>query len=289
MTFREILKARLLHDLGFEPYDAEGAPLAKFRIVSKSSGILCGMKYVPTIVDVVAKEFFLKQPNADPGIDIFRLKKDGDRINPGDAVAELYGNAEILLKAERMICNVLVELSAIATYTRNLTDRVRPYIVRLLDTRKDDPLMRAMHKYAVRVGGGKNHRFGFFDGILVKDNDIAVYGGVKQAIDKRIGEAKHLTRIEVEVGSLEELEEVLQDGRADAILLDNMSPTMLRVAVDKINETFRNYLVEASGVGIYELEEIARTGVSFISLSALVRKGAAENIDISMKAVPEDK
>ncbi len=153
----------------------------------------------------------------------------------------------------------------------------------MLDTRKDDPLMRAEHKYAVRVGGAKNHRAGFFDGILIKDNDIMVYGGIRQAIDRRLNEEKLLTRVEIEVGSLKDLLTVLDDGRVDAILLDNMPADMLKKAVAMIAAAKKSYLIEASGVKEEEIGKVSETGVNFISLSSLVRK--ATYIDVSMKAV----
>lgn len=287
MTFKDLLKERIHHDLGFNFFVKDGAPWSYFNIIFKEEAVMCGMIFVPTIIKLVNEEFFLESTEDDDKPQIKIMKRDGESVSSGEVVAELYGNAEVLLKAERTICNILSELSGIATNVgqkqRVLNDRLSGKEVFLLDTRKDDPLMRPEHKYAVRIGGAKNHRSGFYDGILIKDNDIAVYGGIREAINKRISDARLLTRIEIEVGNLEDLKEVLIDGRVDAILLDNMSVDMLRKAVDMISKSGKSYLIEASGIREEELEEISETGVNFISISALVRK--ARPVDVSMKAV----
>ncbi|MFZ1082655.1 MAG: carboxylating nicotinate-nucleotide diphosphorylase [Candidatus Kryptoniota bacterium] len=287
MTFKDVLKERIHHDLGFDFFVKDGGPQSRFNVIFKENSIVCGMIFVPTIVKLVDEDFFLEpvEQEAEPKIKI--LKRDGDSVRAGEVAAEISGNAEVLLKAERTICNVLSELSGIATDVSRqqspISNQPLAMSVFLLDTRKDDPLMRVEHKYAVRIGGAKNHRAGFFDGILIKDNDIAVYGGVRQAIDKRLHEAKFLTRVEIEVGSLDSLKTVLNDGRVDAILLDNMVPDVLKEAVAMINKSGKSYLIEASGVKEQDLPEISKTGVNFISLSSLVRK--APYIDVSMKAV----
>ncbi|HUI30474.1 MAG TPA: carboxylating nicotinate-nucleotide diphosphorylase [Candidatus Acidoferrales bacterium] len=288
MIFKDILKERIHHDLGFDFFVKDGAPHSRFNVIFKENGIVCGMIFVPTIVKLVDEEFFLEpvDPQSKPQVKI--MKKDGDRIKAGDIGAEIAGNAEVLLKAERTICNVLSELSGIATHVNCIIDahyangRINRNVF-LLDTRKGDPLMRPGHKYAVRVGGAKNHRAGFFDGILVKDNDISVYGGVREAIDRRIREEKLLTRVEIEVGNLKDLQTVLNDGRVDAVLLDNMPVDTLKKAVDMIGNSGKQYLIEASGVREEEIGKVSETGVNFISLSSLVRR--APYLDVSMKTV----
>lgn len=284
MTFREMLKERLHHDLGFDFYIKEDAPIHEFNILAKGSGILCGMIFVPTVIDLV-EEFFLTplRPHPLDRVKIYLFKYDGDEVKKGDVIAKLVGNSEVLLKAERTICDILSELSGIATYTRKKIARVSGFPVFLIDTRKENALTRPMYKYAVRVGGGRNHRAGFFDGTLIKDNDITVYQGVTSAIDRHIKKNRFLTRIEVEARTVEQVEEILKDGRADTILLDNMAPALLREAVKKIKKIGRPYQIEASGVGKQDLRDIARTGVTHISVSALVWR--ARRIDISMKAV----
>jgi nicotinate-nucleotide pyrophosphorylase (carboxylating) len=286
MTFKDVLKERIHHDLGFDFFIKDGAPESRFKIMFKEKAIVCGMIFVPTILKLVDEEFFLETAERDFKPQVKMLKKDGDRVKAGEFAAEISGNAEVLLKAERTICNVLSELSGIATHVdcqlSIISERPSEKNVFLLDTRKDDPLMRVEHKYAVRIGGGKNHRAGFFDGILIKDNDISVYGGIRKAIDRRLRDGKLLTRVEIEVGKLNDLQAVLNDGRVDAILLDNMPAETLKKAVDLINDSGKSYLIEASGVKEEELGKVSETGVNFISLSSLVRK--APYIDVSMKA-----
>lgn len=287
MTFKDVLKERLHHDLGFGFYRKDESTVSDFRILAKGPGILCGMIFVPTIVELVDKEFFLKPlyPSSVDDVHIYPNKNDGDAVFSGDTLAILRGNAEVLLKAERTICDYLSRLSGIATYTAWTVNAIKDIPVIFLDTRKHDSLSREENKYALRIGGAKNHRAGFFDGTLVKDNDITVYGGIIRALDRRIRETKFLTKAEVEVATREELLEVLKDGRVDVILLDNMSPNELREAVQMIHNSGKRYFVEASGIGDYDLREIAMSGVSHISLSSLVTEGQARKVDISMKAI----
>lgn len=287
MIFKDVLKERIHHDLGFDFFVKDGAPQSRFNVLFKENAVVCGMIFVPTIVRLVDEEFFLQpiEPEISPHVKI--LKKDGESVRAGEVAAEISGNAEVLLKAERTICNVLSELSGIATHVNcersAIIDQLSAKNVFLLDTRKDDPLMRPEHKYAVRIGGAKNHRAGFFDGILIKDNDISVYGGIHETIERRLREVKLLTRVEIEVGSLNDLQAVLDDGRVDAILLDNMSADVLRKAVAMIGKSGKSYLIEASGVKEEDIAKISETGVNFISLSSLVRR--APYIDVSMKAL----
>ena len=287
MIFKDVLKERIHHDLGFDFFVKDGAPQSRFNVIFKEDAVVCGMIFVPTIIKLVDEEFFLEPIAQQPKPQIKIRKQDGEHVKSGEVGAEIFGNAEVLLKAERTICNLLSELSGIATHVscqiaaRNGQHSAKK--VFLLDTRKDDPLMRVEHKYAVKIGGAKNHRAGFFDGILIKDNDISVYGGIREAIGTRLREEKLLTRVEIEVGTLDDLQIVLKDGRVDAILLDNMPVEMLKKAVGMINISGKSYIVEASGVKEEEIARISETGVNFISLSSLVLK--APNIDVSMKAV----
>ena len=282
MTFKDVLKAKIEHDLGFDFYTRQGGAPKTFAVKAKEPGMLCGGIFIMTIIRLVEEGFFLDDDAPGDNVKITHRMEDGSRIASGDIIAELRGDGEGLLKAERMICDILSELSGIATHTAEKVAAMGGVSVTLLDTRKGDPLMRSMWKYAVRVGGGMPHRAGFFDGVLIKDNDIAVLGGVVSAIEGRTREAKHLTRVAIEVGDEETLKQVLSDGRADTILLDNMAPENLREAVSRIKASGRGYRIEASGVGERALSEIAATGVGYISLSALTR--GAPHLDISMKA-----
>lgn len=306
MTFRDLLKAKLEIDLGFGFYRRNGI-LKKFKILAKSPGILCGMIFVQTLVDIVEKEFFLEplQPAHEheghysfpvemKSVVVISYKNDGDEISAGDVVAELYGDSEVLLKAERHICDMLARLSGIATYTRKRVKEIGGAGAALydktvlLDTRKGNPFDRMADKYALtEIGGAVGHRAGFYDGTLIKDNDIKVFGGIREAIGARSKETRFLTKVEIEVANLEELEEVLADGRVDVILLDNMHPGLLREAVRRIRSSGKRYWIEASGIGDNSLREVAETGVDAISISSLVTKGSAEKVDISMKVVSE--
>jgi nicotinate-nucleotide pyrophosphorylase (carboxylating) len=144
-------------------------------------------------------------------------------------------------------------------------------------------LFRPEHKYAINLAGGKNNRSGFFDGVLIKDNDIAIFGSIKAAIDNSLKNSKLLTKIEIEVGSIEDLQTVLSDGRVDAILLDNMSAQELKIATEMISKSKKKYLIEASGIREENIKEVSKTGVEFISMSSLVRR--ARYIDVSMKVL----
>lgn len=290
MTPRDVLKTLLHHDLGFDQYRCDDAPRRTFSIIAKSSGVLSGMIYIPTIIELVEREFFL-QPIDPAHAPVFwcvpkghSMKQDGDFIASGDIVMQLTGNAEVLLKAERTILNMLSRLSGIATNTRGAVARVAHTPVKLLDTRKDPSLLRVFDKYAFELGGGHPHRAGFYDGVIIKDNDIAVYG-LSRAIDRASASRRFLTKIEVEVGSEETLQALLADGRADVIMLDNMAPVLLARLVHQIRFEAKPYVIEASGIGGYDLAAIAETGVDYISSSAFITQGAGNPLDLSMKVV----
>lgn len=290
MTFKEVYRQRFLHDLGFDFRQRSGIE-SHFRIIAKSHGIICGLIFVPTLLKIMEDEFFLEPlPDGEGRINKVHtitafLKRDGEEVKSGDIIAKVAGDSEILLKTERHICDILSRLSGIATRTSKKVSEMNSESVFLLDTRKDDPLRRPEDKYAVKIGGARNHRGGFYDGTLIKDNDIKVYGGIKSAIDAGIKETKFLTMVEIEVGNMVELEEVLSDGRVHAILLDNMHPGLLIEAVRRIKASGKPYLIEASGIGSNSIQEVASTGVTCISLSSLTE--GAERLDISMKAVSE--
>lgn len=286
MTPREVIKELLLHDLAFQFHEMDGSPEAMFRITAKSTGIIAGTIYLPMVIDVITAEFFLPsviRPRYPVHTRIFA--HEGSRVEAGDIVAEFFGNAEVLLKAERTILNILTSCSGIATATRDDVEKIAHTNAKLLDTRKDASILREMHKHAVRIGGGMNHRTGLYDGIMVKDNDIAVYGGVVAAIDVRKRSAHLMEMIEVEVGDIDTLMRVFGDGRPDIIMLDNMSPEEIRRAVHMIRAEKKPYIIEASGIGGYDLAEIAATGVDYISRSAHVTRGLGNPVDMSMKAI----
>jgi len=204
---------------------------------------------------------------------------DGDRIDSGAAVARISGNARAILAAERVALNFLSHLSGIATLTRRYADAIRHTKARVTCTRKTIPGLRALEKYAVRCGGGSNHRFGLDDAILIKDNHIAVAGGVGEAIRRAKDFASHLMRIEVEVDTLNQLSEALQAG-ADAVLLDNMSPAKLQEAVALAGG---KAMLEASGgITLETIAAVAETGVDFISSGALTHSARALDLGLDI-------
>jgi nicotinate-nucleotide pyrophosphorylase (carboxylating) len=190
---------------------------------------------------------------------------------------EVSGSARSILIAERVALNFLQRLSGIATRTAKFVELVRYYNAKIVDTRKTTPGLRALEKYAVVVGGGRNHRFGLFDAVLIKDNHIEIAGGVKKAIMAARHQIPHTMRVEVEVETLEQIDEALEV-KADIIMLDNMTPDVMREAVEKIAG---KALIEASG-GVTEetVVDIAKTGVDYISIGALTH--SIRSLDISL-------
>jgi len=205
--------------------------------------------------------------------------EEGRRVKKGEIIAELYGNTRTLLSCERLGLNVLQRLSGVATLTNAFVNEVKGTGAVIVDTRKTTPGMRFMEKYAVRVGGGRNHRFGLFDGILIKDNHIEAAGSITRAVrDAR--KAHHLLRVEVEVENLNDLMEAL-DGGADVVMLDNMSLEDMKEAVKRAKG---KVITEASGnITLDRVKAIAETGVDLISIGALTHSAPAA--DISMKIV----
>jgi nicotinate-nucleotide pyrophosphorylase (carboxylating) len=214
-------------------------------------------------------------------MEIAVLKHDGDRLAPRDVIAKLRGSARALLTAERTALNILGKLSGVATATRALVDAVGTAHARVVETRKTTPGMRALEKYAVRCGGGANHRFGLDDAVLIKDNHIAFAGGVREAVARVKAHAGHLVKIELEVDTLEQLREALELP-IDAVLLDNMPPETMREAVRLVDGRL---LTEASGnVRLATIAAIAATGVDLISSGAITH--SAPNLDIGLDAIP---
>jgi nicotinate-nucleotide pyrophosphorylase (carboxylating) len=230
----------------------------------------------------------------DPGIRFEAFVKDGDRLSPGTAIARVSGPARAVLSAERVALNFLMHLCGVASYTARFAAEIAHTQARVCCTRKTIPGLRALEKYAVRMGGGSSHRYGLDDAILIKDNHIAVSRGVAGAIQAARAFAGHLVKVEVEVTTLEELEEALE-AQPDVILLDNMGPELLRRAVE-INRdcaglseaTYaadpRRVKLEASGnVNLKTIRAIAETGVDYISTSKITM--AAPTLDIGLDVV----
>jgi nicotinate-nucleotide pyrophosphorylase (carboxylating) len=237
------------------------------RLVARDSFIVAG-------VESVVAEVFKVQ---NPAVITVDAVPDGTWARPKMSLLTVSGPVIDLLKAERVALNLLQRLSGIATLTAQFVEKVKVYSVRITDTRKTTPGLRVLEKYAVRVGGGANHRFNLADGVLLKDNHIAACGSIREAVDKLRQRIPHTIRIEVETDSLEQVEECVACG-VDIIMLDNMSPEMMSKAVRIING---RALVEASGgVTLDTVESIAMSGVNIISIGALTH--SAPSCDIGM-------
>lgn len=235
--------------------------------IAKDSGVLCG-------IDIAKRVFELAGGN----VDFETLIHDGEKVQKGDIIAKMKGSTVTLLKGERTALNILQHLSGIATATNKCAELIAGTNASVTDTRKTLPGLRAMQKYAITVGGGKNHRFNLSDGAMLKDNHIDAYGGITQAVTalrKKIG---HMVKIEVEVRNLDELREALAVG-CEVIMLDNMNCDEMKKAVEINNG---KALLEASGnVTSENIRNIAETGVDIISLGALTH--SVKCFDISMR------
>jgi nicotinate-nucleotide pyrophosphorylase (carboxylating) len=216
----------------------------------------------------------------DPGADCEFRRADGDRVGPGTVLAEIEADARAALAAERVALNLLCRLSGVATLTAAYVARIAGTRAKILDTRKTTPGLRALEKYAVRCGGGSNHRFGLDDAVLIKDNHLAACGGVGPALARVRARAGHMVKIEVEVDSLEQLRDALEH-RPDIILLDNFGLDDLRAAVALA--AGRTLLEASGGVDLTTVNAIAHTGVDYISVGALTH--SAPVFDIGLDAI----
>jgi len=237
------------------------------RFTMKEEGVVCGL--------AVAQRVFTQ---LDPDIRFTPRGKDGDKMKAGSVIAEISGPAAGILSGERLALNFLQRLSGIATKTQSLVSQVAGTGTKIVDTRKTTPGLRILEKYAVRTGGGQNHRMNLADGVLIKDNHIRAAGGITTAIEAARKKAPRTLKIEVEAESIREVEEALRAG-ADIIMLDNMQTELMAEAVKLING---RALAEASGnMDNRDLLEVANTGVDMISLGALTHSVRA--LDISLK------
>lgn len=280
-SVREIIRIALNEDIGngdittslLIPEDNESRAL----IISKGNFVVAGIPFVKEVFAIL-----------DTRIKFNLFINDGSKVTKGTVIAEVQGRTRALLSGERVSLNILQRLSGIATLTNMFVERVKGLNVKIVDTRKTTPGLRFMEKYAVRMGGGSNHRFGLFDGILIKDNHIEAVGSITDAMN--LARKGHhpvrdlsLSGIEVEVENLNDLKEAIEAG-ADIVMLDNMSVEDMKKAVDTARNTQRNIILEASGnVTLDNVREIAQTGVDLISIGALIHSATA--VDISMKIV----
>jgi nicotinate-nucleotide pyrophosphorylase (carboxylating) len=256
----DLVRAALREDLGragdlttdaIVPVDARG----KARIVAREAGVVSGVFVVERVFAVL-----------DPQVTVHVAVADGGRLEPGTVVATIAGPLRSILTGERTALNLISRLSGIATATSRLVEAVAGTRATIVDTRKTTPGLRALEKAAVRDGGGSNHRFGLDDAILIKDNHVAIAGGITAAIEAARRHAGHLVKIEVEVDTLAQLDEALA-ARADIVLLDNFTPAQLREAVER---TAGRALLEASGrIDASTVRAVAESGVDLISSGAL--------------------
>ena len=267
-----IIKTALLEDINYLDcatdylIDEEQENTARF--LAKDDGILCG-------IDIALRVFELLQPQ---GFIAEVYKKDGDELQKGDIIAEIKGKTRTILKGDRTALNLIQHMSGVATATHKAVEIIKGTKASIADTRKTLPGLRPLQKYAVTVGGGKNHRYNLSDAAMLKDNHVDAGGGIANAVKKLKEKLGHMTKVELEVRNLDELGQALEAG-VDVIMLDNMSCEMMRDAVAITNG---KALLEASG-GITDetLREIAETGVDIISMGALTHSVKA--FDISLK------
>ena len=246
------------------------------KLLVKDDGILAGVELAQLIFSKV-----------DPELKVKTFISDGAQVKKGDVAFEVEGPARSILTAERLVLNCMQRMSGIATATFQLVKLLEGFHTKVIDTRKTTPGFRYFEKWAVRIGGGANHRFGLYDMILIKDNHVDYAGGISNAIlaaNKYVHEKKLNLAIEIEVRNFQELDEVLLTGKINRIMLDNFSPSDLKKAIEKID---KRYETEASGgITISTIRPYAESGVDFISVGALTH--SIKSLDLSLKAIKQD-
>lgn len=271
LAIDEIIKNALIEDIGTGDITTTACvakdSVSRARLISKDKGVLCGL---PVFIRVFAL--------LDARIKVTVLKDDGEEVVPGDIIATLEGPSAGILTGERVALNFLQRLSGISTRTSHAVELVKGTKTKIVDTRKTTPGLRVLEKYAVRTGGGTNHRYSLADGVLIKDNHIKAAGSITKAVNSARKIAPHALRIEVECESIPQIDEALQV-RADTIMLDNMTLEDMTEAVERIND---QAFVEASGnMGSKDLALIAALGVDFISIGSLTNSVSA--LDVSLR------
>lgn len=271
MYVDNLIKTALLEDINYidvtTDYLIDEDQKGAAQFLAKADGVLCGL-------DVALRVFELLQPDFKAEV----FKKDGDVLKKGDIIAKVYGKTRTILKGERTALNLIQHMSGIATATNEAVKLVEGTKASIVDTRKTLPGMRPLQKYAVTVGGGKNHRYNLSDAAMLKDNHVDAGGGITNAVKKLKSKLGHMTKVELEVRTLDELREALSVD-VDVIMLDNMSNEMMAEAV-KITDG--KAILEASGgITAETLRGVAETGVDIISIGALTHSVKA--FDISLK------
>ena len=244
----------------------------RMRLLCKQEGIIAGIEVAQMVLN-----------RLDPEMEFEQLLEDGTRVKVGDVAFYVSGRLQSLLQAERILLNIMQRMSGVATQTAVYADRLEGLKTKVLDTRKTTPGMRVLDKMAVKIGGGENHRIGLFDMILLKDNHIDFAGGVEQALTKRreyLARTGRNLKIEIEVRTLENIDEVFAAGGADRIMLDNFSLEMTREAVKRI--AGRCEIESSGGITLDTLRDYAECGVDFVSVGALTHQ--IKSLDMSLKA-----
>ena len=273
LLIEPVVRAALAEDLGRAGditseacVDAQARLSVQFAV--RASGVLAGLDCARLALAAM-----------DPAIRFSAQRRDGDAVEAGEVLARAEGNARAILAAERTALNLMGRLSGVASLTRAYVDAVEGTGAVIVDTRKTTPGLRLLEKYAVRCGGGVNHRFGLDDAILIKDNHVAASGGVAKALSRARASAGHLVKIEVEVDSLDQFDDAL-DGAPDVIMLDNFSLDDLREAVRRAAGRVR--LEASGGVNLQTVRAIAETGVDVISVGALTHSAAVLDIGLDV-------
>ncbi len=242
-------------------------------LIAKGDLILAGLPFTERVFQLI-----------DNSLKFTTLKREGSQVKAGSVIARIKGRTGSLLIAERTALNILQRMSGIATLTYDYVKAVKGFKVKIADTRKTAPGLRFFDKYAVRTGGGHNHRYGLYDGVLIKDNHIAAVGGIYKAVRLARSGVHHLLKVEVEVGNISEVNEALKAG-ADSIMLDNMSSENMKKAVNVIRAHNPDVIIEASGnINLENVREIAGTGVDIISVGALTHSAHAADLSLEFKS-----
>ena len=272
----DLIKRALEEDIGYGDITTQNlipaGQRARGLFKAKASGVVAGIQVSEAVFRHLDRE-----------VEFEIRKNDGERIAPGEILAVVQGRTRTVLTGERTALNFLQRLSGIATKTRQVVEMIKDSPAQLVDTRKTTPGLRVLEKYAVSIGGARNHRFGLYDGVMIKDNHIQAVGSIERAVAAARQKVPHTLKIEVEVENLAQLREAVEAG-ADIIMLDNMSVDIMIEAVRIVDG---RALLEASG-GINEgnIAEVARTGVDFISMGAMTH--SATNMDISLDLLNMD-
>jgi nicotinate-nucleotide pyrophosphorylase (carboxylating) len=273
-TYRDKLRAFLLEDWGTQDWTTAAVPDRPMtaRVAAKEDLVLAGL---PVAVEV----FRL----AEPTLVVTLLAADGQRLSKGSEVLRIEGSSHGILLAERVMLNLLQRLSGTATLTRRFVDAIEGTGARILDTRKTTPGLKLLEKYAVRCGGGVNHRLTLGDGVLLKENHLAAAGGIRAAVEAARRVSPKLVKIEVEVETLGQLKACLELPEVDGVLLDNMALEQMREAVALRDRSGRRLFLEASGnITLARARAVAETGVDFLSVGALTHSAPAVDLSLRM-------